>query len=67
MKEVHSIVPEILRRRQKNMISNGIKRIKMKIITGIGSNTNGNGLIRNYLQRYIANKNVKYVYFTMYT
>ena len=60
MKEVQSIIPEMLRRKQASLSGNGLKRLKLKIITGIGSNSNGSGLIRSYLLKLVLKKNMRY-------
>lgn len=60
MKEVNSIVPEMLRRKQTTLSSSGVKKLKFKIITGIGSSMNGSGLIRQYLLRLLTKNNIKF-------
>lgn len=59
MKEVNSIVPEMLRRKQAILSSSSIKKLKFKIITGIGSSVNGAGLIRQYVLKLLQEKNIK--------
>ncbi|KAJ6223689.1 hypothetical protein RDWZM_002234 [Blomia tropicalis] len=60
VKEVRSIIPEVLRRKQSIFVG---FFIEFKIITGIGLNSisNGPGQVRNWILNYLQKKGCQYV------